>query len=348
MIIVFQNQTPEAEICRIAEIVKGWGFFVLQKELNGNTILLCETPQKTPYPDLISAIKASEYVESITHNSKPYHLVSKENKEKSLVDIGGDVQFGEGFEVIAGPCTIESYESLSEIAKQIKNIGIKLLRGGVFKPTTSPYSYSGLGEEGIQILKAVKEEIGLKIVVEALHVSHLEILAGVADIIQIGARNMQNFELLKQAGKMKTPVLLKRHFGCTIEEWLCSAEYIYSEGNENIILCERGIRTFEKSTRSTLDISAVPLVKSLSHLPVITDPSHSAGDRRLVSSLALASCACGADGVMLEAHVSPEVSVKDGAQTISMEELRDLHRKLMAVSSIVNNVTKVFEPLQAN
>lgn len=345
MIVVFQKQTPEAEVNRITEIVKGWGFSVLQKELNGRTILLCEHAQKTPYPDLISAIKASAYVESITYNSKPYHLVSKENKEKSLLEIGGGVQFGEGFEIIAGPCTIESYESLSEIAKQVKNIGVKLLRGGVFKPTTSPYSYSGLGEEGIQILKAVKNESGLKIVTEALHVSHVEMLSDVADVIQIGARNMQNFELLKQVGKIRIPVLLKRHFGCTIEEWLCSAEYIYSEGNENIILCERGVRTFEKSTRSTLDISAIPLVKSLSHLPVITDPSHSAGDRSLVSALALASCACGADGVMLETHVSPEVSVKDGAQTISTGELRDLYRKLMAISSIVKEANQVFQPL---
>jgi len=254
---------------------------------------------------------------------KKFKLTSKEHREKTVVEVGGR-KIGEDFVIIAGPCSVESREQILETAKFLKEVGADMLRGGAFKPRTSPYSFQGLGEEALKWLREAGDETGLPVVTEVLDTRHVDLVAKYADVLQIGARNMQNTPLLREVGKRKMPVLLKRGFSSTIEEWLLAAEYIMLEGNENVILCERGIRTFEPSTRFTLDISAVPVVKELSHLPVIVDPSHAAGKRSLVIPLARAAAAVGADGIMVEVHPNPSEALSDGPQSLTFEDFRRL------------------------
>jgi 3-deoxy-7-phosphoheptulonate synthase len=250
-----------------------------------------------------------------------YKLASRRGEHTTIIDIPaphGSVYIGEGnCTVIAGPCSIESRDSYLEIAGLIKNMGVHILRGGAYKPRTSPYSFSGLGEEGLKILKEARELTGLPVVTEVVDVRDLEKVAYYSDIIQIGSRNMQNFTLLKEVGRIQRPVLLKRGFAATIEEWLLACEYILDAGNQEVILCERGIRTFEGMTRNTVDIAAVALVKELSHLPVIVDPSHATGRRSLVAPVARAAIAAGADGLMIEVHQNPEQALSDGPQSIT-------------------------------
>ena len=252
---------------------------------------------------------------------------SKEYKRKTIVKVG-DVKFGEGFTVIAGPCSVESEEQIMKTAEFLSEIGVKVLRGGTFKPRTSPYSFQGHGEKALKWLKKAGEEFDLITVSEVMDTRKVELVAKYVDILQIGTRNSQNFELLKEVGKINKPVILKRGFANTIQEWLYSAEYILSKGNENVILCERGIRTFETSTRFTLDISAVPVVKELSHLPIIVDPSHAAGKRSLVKPLAKAALAVGAHGVMLEVHPNPEEALSDKDQALGFEDFLELWEEL--------------------
>ena len=254
-------------------------------------------------------------------------VLKVEDRERTIVDVGG-VKFGSSFVVIAGPCAIEDEEQMIELARSLKEAGAHILRGGAFKPRTSPYSFQGLGEKGLKILRKAGDEAGLPVVSEVLDVRHVELVAKYVDMIQIGARNMQNFPLLKEIGRTKKPVLLKRGFGCTIEEWLLAAEYILLEGNWEVVLCERGIRTFESSTRFTLDIAAVPVVKELSHLPIIVDPSHAAGKSSLVKPLAKAALAVGADGVMIEVHLNPSIALSDGSQSLTLKEFRELMEEL--------------------
>jgi 3-deoxy-7-phosphoheptulonate synthase len=253
--------------------------------------------------------------------------LKSEGKEKTIVDVKG-VKFGSNFVIIAGPCAVEDEEQMIELAKSLKKAGAQVLRGGAFKPRTSPYSFQGLGEEGLKILRKAGDEAGLPVVSEALDTRHVELVAKYVDMIQIGARNMQNFPLLKEVGKTKKPVLLKRGFGCTIEEWLLAAEYILLEGDWDVVLCERGIRTFEPSTRFTLDIAAVAVVKELSHLPVVVDPSHAAGKSSLVKPLARAALAVGADGIMVEVHPSPSTALSDGPQSLTLKEFEELMEEL--------------------
>lgn len=253
--------------------------------------------------------------------------VKGEDRGRTVVDVGG-VKVGSGFVVIAGPCAVEGEEQIVEVARAVKRAGAHILRGGAFKPRTSPYSFQGLGEEGLKMLRRAGDEVGMPVVSEALDVRHVELVAKYVDAIQVGARNMQNFPLLREVGRARKPVLLKRGFGCTIEEWLLAAEYIMLEGNEDVILCERGIRTFEPSTRFTLDIAAVPVVKELSHLPVVVDPSHAAGRSSLVKPLARAALAVGADGVMVEVHPSPTSALSDGPQSLTLEEFEELMGEL--------------------
>jgi 3-deoxy-7-phosphoheptulonate synthase len=253
--------------------------------------------------------------------------LKSEGKEKTIVDVKG-VKFGSNFVIIAGPCAVEDEEQMIELAKSLKKAGAQVLRGGAFKPRTSPYSFQGLGEEGLKILRKAGDEAGLPVVSEALDTRHVELVAKYVDMIQIGARNMQNFPLLREVGKTKKPVLLKRGFGCTIEEWLLAAEYILLEGGWDVVLCERGIRTFEPSTRFTLDIAAVAVVKELSHLPVVVDPSHAAGKSSLVKPLARAALAVGADGIMVEVHLSPSTALSDGPQSLTLKEFEELMEEL--------------------
>jgi 3-deoxy-7-phosphoheptulonate synthase len=269
-----------------------------------------------------------------------YKLACRRGEHTTIIEIPaphGSVYIGEGnCTIIAGPCSVESRDSYLEIAGMIKNMGVHILRGGAYKPRTSPYSFSGLGEEGLKILKEARELTGLPVVTEVVDVRDMEKVAYYSDIIQIGSRNMQNFTLLKEAGRIQRPVLLKRGFAATIEEWLLACEYILDAGNQEVILCERGIRTFEGMTRNTVDIAAVALVKELSHLPVIVDPSHATGRRSLVAPVARAAIAAGADGLMIEVHQNPEQALSDGAQSITPAAFASLSgdlRKQAAVFS---------------
>ena len=259
---------------------------------------------------------------------KKLKLASKEFRERTVVKVGNITVGADGAVVIAGPCSVESREQVMEVAEAVKEAGAHMLRGGAFKPRTSPYSFQGLGEEGLKYLREAGDAFGLPVVTEVLDPRHVSLVAEYADVLQVGARNMQNFPLLREVGKAGKPVLLKRGFGSTIEELLNAAEYILLEGNDQVMLCERGIRTFERATRFTLDIAAVPVLKELTHLPVIVDPSHAAGKRSLVPPLAKAALAAGADGIMVEVHPKPEEALSDGPQSLRPEEFAELMREL--------------------
>jgi 3-deoxy-7-phosphoheptulonate synthase len=268
-------------------------------------------------------------VEKIVPIMKPYKLVSREGKEEdTIIEVRGVRIGGESITIIAGPCAVESREQLLTAARQVKAAGGHIIRGGAFKPRTSPYSFQGLEEEGLNILKEASLETGLPVVTEVIDERSLQLALDYVDLIQIGARNMQNFRLLKAAGQTDKPILLKRGMSATIEEWLMAAEYIMSEGNGQVILCERGIRTFETATRNTLDLSAVPMVRRLSHLPIIVDPSHATGDRELVLPMSLAAIAAGADGLILEMHPEPAKALSDGPQSLTPQGLGQVMTKL--------------------
>ena len=275
--------------------------------------------------------------------SKPYKLVSRELREESTaVDLGDGVCIG-GLEiaVIAGPCAIESHEQAFTIAAAVRAAGARLFRGGAYKPRTSPYSFQGLGKEGLKILAEVRAEFGLKIVTEAVDHETLDLVEEYADVIQIGARNMQNFSLLKRTGKSSRPVLLKRGISATLDEFLMAAEYILSEGNYNVILCERGVRTFVDHTRNTLDLSVIPAVQRLSHLPIIADPSHGTGRREKVLPLSRAAIAVGADGLIVEVHHKPEEALSDGNQSILPGELRELMGEISQIAAVLGRRVEV-------
>lgn len=281
-------------------------------------------------------INGLDIVESVKRISEPFKSANRKfHPEDSVIDISGKTTVGgDIFAVIAGPCSVESEEQIIEVAKAVKASGATLLRGGAFKPRTSPYDFQGLRADGIELLLEAKKETGLPIVTEIMTPAHLPLFENV-DVIQVGARNMQNFELLKELGKTKKPILLKRGLANTIKELLMSAEYIMAGGNENVILCERGIRTFETYTRNTLDISAVPVLHELSHLPVVVDPSHATGVARLVKPMALAAAAAGANGVMIEVHNDPKKALCDGPQSLTPEQFDDVMHSLTRVLDAV-------------
>jgi 3-deoxy-7-phosphoheptulonate synthase len=268
--------------------------------------------------------------------SKPYKLVSRElHPEPSIIKVGDVAIGGDRLVVIAGPCAVEDRKRTLEIAREVRRYGAVLFRGGAFKPRTSPYSFQGLGEEGLKILAEVREETGMGVVTEMTSPSQADLMMKYVDVVQIGARNMQNFELLKCVGRIGKPVLLKRGLSATIEEWLMSAEYILSEGNDQVILCERGIRTFERYTRNTLDLTAVPVIKKLTHLPIIIDPSHATGLREKVSPMARAAIAAGADGLTIEVHTEPDKALSDGPQSLYPEQFKQLMRDLYVIAPVV-------------
>lgn len=270
----------------------------------------------------------------------PYKKASRINHpENTVIKINGEeIVGGKKLMMIAGPCSVESEEQVIEIAKKVKKSGATVLRGGTFKPRTSPYAFQGLKYDGLELLKKAREATGLKIVTEIMSTDDIEIFDRDVDIIQVGARNMQNFDLLKKLGKLNKPVLLKRGLSATIEEWLMSAEYIMSEGNEQVILCERGIRTYETSMRNTLDISAIPMIKKLSHLPVIVDPSHAAGIRWMVEPLSKAAVSVGADGLIIEVHNDPEHALCDGKQSITPDMYDELYKDLKKIAEMEERV----------
>lgn len=282
----------------------------------------------------IGTINAQDVVYSVRRVQEPYKKANRKfHPNDTVITLSNGTKIGDGsLTLMAGPCSVESAEQVTEIAKAVKASGANVLRGGAFKPRTSPYSFQGLKAEGLELLLKAKEETGLPIVTEIMSESDIDLFNDV-DIIQVGARNMQNFTLLKKLGKLDKPILLKRGLCATIEEWLMSAEYIMAEGNENVILCERGIRTYEKYTRNTLDLSAIPIVKSLSHLPVVVDPSHATGMNWLVEPLAMAAVACGADGLIIEVHNDPPHALCDGAQSLTPEEFDSVVKKVSKIKS---------------
>jgi 3-deoxy-7-phosphoheptulonate synthase len=288
-----------------------------------------------------SQLRDHKAIQEIIHVTKPYKLVSRDFHPKdSVVSLGGKVKVGgrSPFLMIAGPCAVESRDQLMKTARFLKKAGVKVLRGGAYKPRTSPHSFQGLREGGLELLDEARRETGLLVVTEIVSPEHVELVAGKVDILQIGARNMQNFDLLTEVGKTRKPVILKRGLSATVEEWLGSAEYILLGGNPGVVLCERGIRTFETATRNTADLAIIPLVKKMTHLPVIFDPSHATGKRDLVLPAALASVAVGADGAMIEVHPDPEHALSDGPQSLHFREFDKVFARIRSLSSFMQRM----------
>lgn len=333
MIIVLKPNTSEENITRVENQVKARGLDTHIVRGTEMTIIGCIGDTTLIDPRLF---EVDSCVDKVMHVQEPYKLANRAfHPEDSVVDIAG-VKIGGGhLGLIAGPCSVESYEQVLEIAKAAKAAGANLLRGGAFKPRTSPYSFQGLGVEGLDILCAVREEVGLPIVTELMSPQYLDLFNEKVDLIQIGARNMQNFDLLKQLGQVDKPILLKRGLNATYEEWIMSAEYIMASGNENVILCERGIRTFETYTRNTLDLQSVPVLHKKTHLPVVIDPSHAGGKWWLVEPMAKAAVAAGADGLMVEVHNNPECALCDGAQSLKPEKYDELIRQVKQIAEVV-------------
>ena len=333
MIIVLKPNTSKENVARVEELIKRKGLDTHVVNGAEMTVIGCigDTTRVDP-----KIFEVDSSVDKVMHVQEPYKLANRAfHPEDSVVDVSG-VKVGSGnMAFIAGPCSVETFDQVLEIAKSAKASGANLLRGGAFKPRTSPYSFQGLGLEGLDILCKVKEEVGLPIVTELMSAEYLDIFEEKVDLIQIGARNMQNFDLLKQLGKVKRPILLKRGLNATYEEWIMSAEYIMASGNENVILCERGIRTFESYTRNTLDLQSIPVLKKLTHLPVVIDPSHAGGKWWLVDSMAKAAVAAGADGLMIEVHNDPENALCDGAQSLKPEKFDKLMKELTAIANAV-------------
>jgi 3-deoxy-7-phosphoheptulonate synthase len=288
------------------------------------------------FPELEDMLEMLPGVDEIIRVSKPYKLSSREfHPLDTVVKVGGITIGGEEIVVMAGPCAVENEKQLLETARAVKEAGATILRGGAFKPSTSPYQFRGLGESGLKLLAQVRKEVGLPVITEVMSLSEVELVARYADILQIGARNMQNFNLLEEVGKTGKPVMLKRGLSATVQEWLLAAEYILAQGDEQLMLCERGIRTFETYTRNTMDISVIPIIEKVSHLPIIADPSHGTGKWYLVIPMALAAVAAGADGIIVEVHPNPDLALKDGAQSLTFANFRQLMSQLKFVAEAV-------------
>ncbi len=333
MIIVMKQTATKEQIDTLLRKIKRWGFETHLSTGENKTVIGIigkgESLQER-------AFLAFEGVENVMQVNKPYKIVSREfHPEKTIVDVKGTKIGGQDIVIMAGPCSIENRPTVMKIAKAVSSRGAAILRGGAFKPRTSPYSFQGLGEEGLKILREAADETNMSVITEIMDVRYLELIENYADILQIGARNMANFTLLKEIGRSKKPVMLKRGMAATLQEFLLAAEYIMSEGNENVILCERGVRTFEQYTRNTLDLAIVPAIKELSHLPIIVDPSHATGRRYLVTPMALAAVAAGADGIMVEVHTNPAEALSDGAQALLPEDFGKMMNSVNIIAKAV-------------
>jgi len=338
VIVVMRGDATPEQIQRVRERLCAFGLSVY--EARGlDRAVLSAVGEITP--DAVQQIQAMDGVERCVKIVQPYKLAGRQfHPEPSVVTVGGTRIGADTLAVIAGPCAVESEEQIISVARAVRDAGATLLRGGAYKPRTSPYSFQGLQEEGLRLLALARAETGLPVVTEVMDTAHVELVAQYADMLQIGARNMQNFALLKEVGRAGKPVLLKRGLAATIEEWLLAAEYIINAGNPNVVLCERGIRTFETATRNTLDLSAVPVVKELSHLPIIVDPSHGTGKRQYVTPMARAAVAAGADGLMIEVHPEPDRALSDGLQSLRPEQFRQLMQEVSAVALVVGRKLK--------
>jgi len=334
MIITMSSNATKKEINKVKEKIKELGYEA--KTFKGIKKTVIHVIGATDRERIIQSIEQLPGVERLTPILNPFKMGSREfHPENTLVSVNGKTIGGEEIVIMAGPCSVESEEIVLSVAREIKKAGAKILRGGAFKPRSSPYSFQGLGEKGLKILAEAREDTGLSIITEVISEVDVPLVAKYADILQIGARNMQNYQLLKTVGRFNKPVLLKRGISATIEEWLMSAEYIQSEGNPDVILCERGIRTFETYTRYTLDISTIPVIKNLSHLPIIVDPSHAAGNSKYVPSLAKAAIAAGADGLLIEVHTQPSQALSDGKQSITPLAFQQLMDDIKNIAKIV-------------
>ncbi|MDA8171082.1 MAG: 3-deoxy-7-phosphoheptulonate synthase [Nitrospiraceae bacterium] len=335
-IIVLKPGAADEQIRHIIKKLEGLGLTAHLSKGTERTVIgvIGDTSKVTEDTD--DGFRAIPGVESVMRILKPFKLASREfKKTPTVIKVGETAIGGRKICVIAGPCSVESKAMMIETAKQVKKAGASFLRGGAFKPRTSPYSFQGLGEEGLKYLEASRQKTGLPIVTELMDPRDIEAVEQYSDIIQIGTRNMQNFRLLLEVGQSRKPVLLKRGLAATIKEWLMSAEYIMSRGNHNVIMCERGIRTFETSTRNTLDLSAVPVLKKLTHLPVIVDPSHGVGVLDHIPAMAKAAVAAGADGLLIEVHPNPEEALSDGEQSLTPEMFKKLMKELAPVAKAV-------------
>ena len=333
MITVLKQGVSQQQIDNLVEWFEKQGLRVHISEGEYNTILGLIGDTSKIDVELLSVI---DIVESVKEISEPFKNANRKfHPDGTVIKVGDTLVGGGNFAMIAGPCSVESKEQILEVAEKVKISGATMLRGGAFKPRTSPYDFQGMREDGIELLVKAKEYTGLPIVTEIMDINHIPLFENV-DVIQVGARNMQNFELLKELGKLDKPILLKRGLANTIKEWLMSAEYIMAGGNERVILCERGIRTFETYTRNTLDLSAIPVVKRLSHLPIIVDPSHATGSYKYVKSMALAAAAAGADGLMIEVHNNPAKALCDGAQSLNPEEFSDVVKNVRRILEVID------------
>lgn len=335
MIIVLKNNSDEKQLKNLMGWIKNLGLETHLSRGENSTVLGLVGDTSRVDMDLLESL---DIVDTVRRIQEPYKNANRKlHPEDTIVDVSGHKFGGINFQLIAGPCSVESEEQVLTIARAVKKSGATLLRGGAFKPRTSPYAFQGLKAKGLEILLHAKQETGMPIVTEIMNINHLPLFEDV-DVIQVGARNMQNFELLKELGKTRKPILLKRGLANTIEEWLMSAEYIMSEGNMEVILCERGIRTFEPYTRNTLDLSAIPILKEKTHLPVIVDPSHASGLSRLVAPMSLAAVGAGADGLIIEVHNDPPHALCDGAQSLRPEQFDELVKRLDVMLPVVSKV----------
>lgn len=334
MIITMKKDAPKEEIDRIIKSIENKGLSV--NMISGTNYNVFGVVGDTTILDA-KQIEANKHVENVVRVAAPYKKVNRLfHPDDSIIDVAGiKVGGNENIVVIGGPCSVEGQEQITDIAKAVKAAGGVMLRGGAYKPRTSPYAFQGMGSEGIKCMVNARKATGLPIVSEIMSIDKIDEFVENVDLIQVGARNMQNFDLLKALGKIKKPILLKRGLSNTIEEWLMSAEYIMAGGNEHVILCERGIRTFEKYTRNTLDLSVVPIVKKKSHLPIIIDPSHATGDWELVESMSLAAIAAGADGLIIEVHNCPECAWSDGMQSLKPERFAEVIRKGRTIAQVI-------------
>lgn len=337
MIIIMKHGAKKEDIATVVEKLKEHGYRPNITEGVQETIVAAiGSPDPSVKEMIAPQLQAIESVEKVLIVSKPYKLVSRDgHPENTVLDINGVSIGGKKICVMAGPCSVEGLDPLIDVAKQVKASGASILRGGAYKPRTSPYDFQGLGLEGLKMLAEARKQTGMPVITEVMTPALVGQVCEYADILQIGARNMQNYDLLREAGKTRTPVLLKRGLSATIEEWLKAAEYILAGGNNNLMMCERGIRTYEPSTRFTLDLSAVPAVKKASHLPVVIDPSQGTGRRDMVAAMCKAAVACGADGLILEVHPKPENALSDGQQTIASSQFAELMEELKPIAQAV-------------
>jgi len=337
VVVVMRAGAEPAQVAEVVEAIRGFGFVAHVSEGMERTVVGV-VGSAGGRDEVMQALLALEAVERVVPVGVPYKLASRTyHGGRTQVRLGPDCVFGEGFTVVAGPCSVEDEDQIVRTALAVRDAGAKALRGGAFKPRTSPYSFQGLQEAGLRMLGAAREASGLPVVTELLDPRHLEAVEPYADMFQIGARNMHNFELLKEVGRSRKPVLLKRGMSATVEEWLMAAEYILSEGNARVVLCERGIRTFEPGTRFTLDLSAVALAQQLTHLPVIVDPSQAAGRAALVAPLARAACALGADGLIVEVHPDPPHARSDAQQQLRFDQFGELMQDVTRIAAIAQH-----------